>query len=1456
MGAIDFLTELKGAEPYKYDIGDYAAIRKATEDGVMAAVRQRFPVENERYALSVADLGYVGDEEYSLAKQKEALLKGRSLGRRLKGRWQLTDKATGEPVARTGRLTLMSVPHMTQRGTYIRNGHEMTIGHIMRLRPGVYARSRADGRYEAHINPKPGTGGMLRVEMDPGIGAFQLQKGTLNVPLYPLLRMMGTTDEELGGVWGHELLAANKRRSAGADLKIARLIQRKQEEGQPPQAVDGAALKEYFAKIQLDPETTLDTMGQAYGHVTPQLLAAASGRLLRIARGEARPDNRDSMRYQKVYGPADLFAERVLKDGGGVLNKMLWKATNKGNLDFVGSGVLDKYPSGVFNESRLARYVEGSNPFDAADNATQLTRVGEGGIGSTTVASAGMRSVQPSFQGYVDPVRTPESFMVGLVDYMAQGVRKGSDGLLYSKMWNPRTQKHEWVDSRTAANSNIATSDYMGSKDPYIPVARGDRGVGIVKATEVDYILDNPDSMFSTGANLVPMKSGVKGMRLTMGSKYLSQSLPLVAREAPLVRTAKPGGGSQEADAGGMLGAVFAQAPGRVRQVRKDRILVDYADGTQGSLELYDNFPFNRKGYMRSIPQVKAGDNFKKGQALASSNYTDAEGVAAGGANLRTAFINYRGLNFEDAIVISESAARKLTSESMLQSSLEKARNISTDPKKYLGIYPGRFTAEQIKKIGPDGRALSGTVLEQGDPLILGVRENEPAPGTLGRRTFNDMAQVWEHPYPGVVTDSETGRQEHKVFVRANIPMQVGDKMSNRQGAKGVVALVLPDTRMPADKAGRPFDVLMSPLGVVSRTNPAMLLELAYGKIAEHTGKPMAMPSFTEDDYVDKALKDLAHYGLSDVEDVTDTESGRGIPAVATGNAYYYKLKHTAETKEGGRGEGDYTMDELPARGSYTGSKRLGGLEVSGLVGHSAMKVLEDAKLIRGQSNDTFWRDFRMGLTPTMPGRPMVHDKLFAHLKGAGINVRDNKEGYSLFGMTAPEVSELTGGREVRTDDTFDHKSYRPMDGGLFGKDIFGPAGDQWGYIPLEEPLPNPAMADSLRRILDMSLKDYEAVAEGRQELEGLTGGAALRAALGKIDLDDAIRDAMGRLTRASGSARDGLVKRYRALASMKLQGHKPSDFIFDRVPVLPPRFRPVTSAGGLTMVADANFLYKELFNTNKDLAEARGVLPEESLREMRTRLYKDYKALAGLHDPEPAKLQQQNVGGLLKWVFGKGSPKYGALQRRITGIAVDTVGRGMITPNPALKLNQVGLPEEQAWSVYEPFVVRELVGEGYKSTDAVKMTAARHPAAYAALQKSVGQRPVILTRAPVLHKFGLMGFWPVLTKGNTVQLSPSIVVPFNADFDSDVMNFHVPVSRAAAQEVAAKMMPEQNLLDIKDFKAHYKPMREYLQGLHLATGEPRGPVQKVFNSREDAVKAYRKGEIDINTPIRVVEKG
>ena len=1465
------LSPVVDPEQDSYDLTDFPKVRQLTMASVKDAIGKRFPIQNEKHTLHVDNLSYENDKPFTLKEQREALMTGGTLGKRLRGSWTLTDNVTGQPVARTGVKTLASVPWLTDRGTYIRNGHEYTLAHVMRLRPGVYSRVKANGQVEAHVNVEQGTGMGMRVEMDPATGVMDVRKGGVAAKLYPILRGLGVPDERIAAAWGPELLEMNRKAStgsnvtrnlrhfAGMDKEIHGPITKESAEANLEPDVYGRIAMD-FDKARLDPEATELTLGKRYDRVSSDMLLDTTRRLLDLSRGKAKPDNRDSLEYQKVYGHPELFAERIMKDGGQVARKMLWKATNKGHLDFMNSRALQPHVESVFDDSRLAQYIEGSSPFDMLDNALKVSRLGEGGLSDLRAApeDSGARAVHNTYMGFLDPVRTPERTRGGLDAYVAKGVRKGRDGMLYTKMINTKTGQPEWVDMRKAAVANVATPDQWKDSGAMVPVFSKGGEFDFVPRASVDYTLPNASNMFSLGSMFVPMKSGIKGLRLNMGSRYLSQALPLVEREAPLVRGADPEheGRAIEETHGHHFGARRADRAGVVESVGKGSIKIRYLDGEKANIELYDNYPANMKGYLHNTPTVKAGETFRKGDTLASSNYTDEKGNTAVGRNLRTAFISWRGKNYEDALVVSESAAKKLTHETLHHQSVSSDRDVILDKAKYAAIWPGRFNAEQLKLVGDDGMARPGVTLRKGDPVMLAHKVNEPSAGTLGRRVHQDMGEVWEHDYPGTVMEGSRGKDKNTVYIKAAVPTRVGDKVSQRFASKGVVSEVIPDSEMPVGADGKPFELLMSPLSVASRTNPSLLAEVVLGKIAEKRGQPYVVGDFSDGSLAKHAIAELKKHGLEEKETVTDPETGRPIPGVFTGSAFYYKLKHTAEGKEAGRGADDeaYTTDETPGGQGYSSSKRLGGLELSALVSHGAFDFIEDAKLIKGQSNSGFWRDFRMGKTPAMPGAPLVRDKFFNHLKSAGVNITETKDAFNVFGMTSKEARELGGGREVKAPATFDDKHYRPIPGGLFDPAIFGTDGKSYGHIKLDEPLPNPVMEDSLRRVLKLTEKGFESVIKGEEKINGQTGGDGLKAALDKIDLDAEIKTELGGISRLTGARRDASIKRLRAMMSMKKADRKPGDFMMDTIPVLPPRFRPITTQGGTTLVSDTNYLYKKVMDAREDLHNAKASLGDEAAGQARGALWNNYKTLTGLSDPDDAKLQEKNVKGLLKWVFGD-NPKTGNFQRRIIGTSMDMVGRGVITPNPGLKLDQIGLPEKQAWEIYEPFVVRELVRQGYQATDAVKMVAEKSKQAHAALEKAVTERPVVMNRAPTLHKFGIMGFWPKLTKGSTIQISPSIIQPMGADHDGDAVNLYVPVSYKAQQDVINKMMPRNNLLSTRSFKAHYMPIREYSQGLYLASRMKPGPAVKAFRTEAEATQAYQRGEIAIDDPIKIIEK-
>jgi DNA-directed RNA polymerase beta subunit len=311
-------------------------------------------------------------------------------------------------------------------------------------------------------------------------------------------------------------------------------------------------------------------------------------------------------------------------------------------------------------------------------------------------------------------------------------------------------------------------------------------------------------------------------------------------------------------------------------------------------------------------------------------------------------------------------------------------------------------------------------VVHTGDPLILAVNKVEPSEAQLkmGRKaSWRDASVTWEHHDDGVVTDVFQDSKGAQVVVKTRQELREADKISGRYGNKGVIAKIIPDSEMPTLEDGTKPELLISTLAITSRVNPAQIVECILGKIAAKTGKRYAVKDFDKiDDLVQFAIDEAKKYGIKDCEDLiddSDPDHPKKIPHVLSGTSFWMKLHHTSESKAQGRGIGRYTMDGQPAKGGDDGAKRMGMLELSALLSHGATNNIADIKYVKGQENLDYWRQYMAGYNPPTPRVPYVYDKFVNYLKGAGINVvRDNSH-INIMALTAKDVDDLTGNREI-----------------------------------------------------------------------------------------------------------------------------------------------------------------------------------------------------------------------------------------------------------------------------------------------------------------------------------------------------------------------------------------------------------------------------------------------------------
>lgn len=1048
---------------------------------------------------------------------------------------------------------------------------------------------------------------------------------------------------------------------------------------------------------------------------------------------------------------------------------------------------------------------------------------------------------------------------------------KGRDQQMYAEFKDAKTGKLNYLKPEDMDGKVVAFPGEIKkgmAPGSLVTAVKGGK-LQEVPFEEVDLEVPSFAHMMSANTNLNPMPTSVQAARQFYGAKFWTQYMPQVQGDIPNVDSLTPDGNETFSEHyGKKIGAITSDFSGQVVKVTDDAIIARDAKGQKREIELVKDFPFNRLSGITYTSSVKPGDAIEPGQILAASNFADAKtGSLKLGRNLSIAIIPFRGHSYEDAYVISASAAKKLTTQRLYGFDQEAKHEVELDKNKYVSLFPSIYTNDQLANLDDDGIVKPGAVLHKGDPVILAVGPKllTPEDVQLGklhkalRNAHTDKSTIWDHDYPGIVTDAARTRSGAKVNIKAEVPVQPGDKLSTRFGLKGVVGEIVDDDKMPRDAGtNKPYDVLMNPMGILSRVAAGQLIEAQLGKVADRTGKQIRLPQLPPDEgWNSWAMKQLEDAGIPEKETVFDPELGRNITKpVATGNVYIMAFHHLSEKKLSERGAAglSYTMDELPSRGGSETqqAKKMSSMDLTQLLAHGANDVIYDSQVIRGARNDEYWKALKLGRPLPEPHVPFVYNKFLNLLKAGGININQKGDILQLMPMTDDDVSALSHG-EVTTSAMLDDK-FEPIAGGLFDPGRTGGAnGKNWTHIKLNSPMPNPVFEEPIRRLLGLRQKDLFDIVSGKQELNGVTGGEAIQAALNKLDIDAEISKHKDNMMRLRGSNRDNAIKALGYLTSAKKQGIHPSAWVISKVPVLPPVFRPVSRLGDLTLEADLNELYRDLVEVNNNIGELRKNVPDSSLHEEKAKMYHALSAVVGLGDPVTAEGRSKRLSGAVRTVIGT-SPKFGFFQSRVMSKPVDLVGRGVVTPDPNLDMDSIGIPEASAWSLYKNFVIRKLVQQNIPAHKALEMIEKREPQALSLLQDEMSKRPVIVDRAPTWHKFNLLAFHPHIVKGNTVRVSPLITKGFTMDFDGDAVNFHVPVSAKAVSQSNEKMLPSKNLFSLTDLHTvRHSPQQELALGLYMLTRKASSkPVQK-FASAAEARRAYNAGKIDANDPIEIV---
>ncbi len=372
------------------------------------------------------------------------------------------------------------------------------------------------------------------------------------------------------------------------------------------------------------------------------------------------------------------------------------------------------------------------------------------------------------------------------------------------------------------------------------------------------------------------------------------------------------------------------------------------------------------------------------------------------------------------------------------------------------------------------------------------------------------------------------------------------------------------------------------------------------------------------------------------------------------------------------------------------------------------------------------------------------------------------------------------------------------------------------------------------------------------------TGAEGLMELVNKIDLAGLIISLRAEAEKSKGQKYLKVIKRLRLIEAMREAGVSPANMVFTVLPVIPPDLRPMVQlAGGRFATSDLNDLYRRVINRNNRLRHLISLgAPEIILRNEKRMLQESVDSLI-----DASQRSGQFVASPLRSLSDMLRGKQGRFRQNLLGKRVDYSGRSVIVVGPQLNISQCGLPKEMALEMFKPFVLREVILRGFAPNikSAKRFIEKRPPEVFDILEEITKNHPVLLNRAPTLHKLGIQAFYPVLTEGSAISLHPCVCAGYNADFDGDQMAVHIPLSQKAQEEAIQLMMPRNNLLKPADGSPITLPNKEMAVGVFYITSldeTSRKEELPTFADYHEALLSNSFGRITLREPINVRVEG
>jgi len=706
--------------------------------------------------------------------------------------------------------------------------------------------------------------------------------------------------------------------------------------------------------------------------------------VIRLNNTQKEPDDIDHLGNRRIKAVGELVASRmrvglmrlsrVIKDRMSTLEPTSLTPTQLVNPQPVISVIRE-----FFLLSQLSQFMDQTNPLAELEHKRRFTMVGPGGL-TRERAGFEVRDVHPSYYGRLCPIATPEGQNVGLVGYFACYARLNQFGFLetpYRKIIKKGnrvkiSEEIVYLDAFEETKYIIAPDSYQIDENGYLKEtgkieARVKGEPGFVSPGEIDFIDMAPQQILSLGTALIPFLEHDDAIRALMGTNMQRQAVPLLNPEAPLVGT---GFEKKVAEDSGYM--ILAPEDGRILEADASHIIL------KGKTRLYN---YNLNKFVRSNAdtcinqrlRVEVGEKIEKGGVLADGPAMD-KGELALGRNILVAFMSWEGGTYEDAILISEDLIRKdIFSSIHINEHVTDIRETKLGPEVTTNDIPN-VSETKLKELDRDGIIRIGAEVKSGDILVGKITPKGEAALTaeekLLRAIFGEKAKdvrdtslYLEHGEHGKVIDVKIFSREDgdklpprvtksiRIRVADLRKIQAGDKIAGRHGNKGVISRIVPKEDMPFLEDGRTIDIMLNPLGIVSRMNIGQLLETHLGMAAKNLNYKIASPSLAGIS-VEEIKEELKKANCSPSGKTRIFDGRTGLPfeqETTIGQIYMMKLNHLVEDKIHQRSIGPYSLiTQQPLGGkAQFGGQRFGEMEVWALEAYGAAHTLQEMLTIK-----------------------------------------------------------------------------------------------------------------------------------------------------------------------------------------------------------------------------------------------------------------------------------------------------------------------------------------------------------------------------------------------------------------------------------------------------------------------------------------------------------------------------